>query len=199
MSRGMLAASLCAALAVTCFAADVRVEQALRAQLAASEAAREQAVREKAALAEALGNLTKRSNNASKNAGIAQQDAATAHEDMVSTVSILQQSADQALIAAGEAQAQARQSASSASTVIWVQIIAFAIVIAGFVNSDMVVRRNHRWLVEATERTHRDQTASNSTLSKLEVNTNSIKDALVKVTGEKAYAEGLKKGLEEKS
>lgn len=35
-------------------------------------------------------------------------------------------------------------------------------------------------------------------ITKLEINTNSIKDALVKKTGEEAFARGKKEGIEEK-
>jgi hypothetical protein len=38
-----------------------------------------------------------------------------------------------------------------------------------------------------------------ATISKLEKNTNSIKDALVKVTGESEHAKGLKQGRDEKA
>ena len=82
---------------------------------------------------------------------------------------------------------------------ICVQGLVFLGLIAGFVNSSLVSARDHKWAMEAAKKTQDTLDETHATIKELEVNTNSIKDALVKTTGEKAYAEGVKDGAKEGS
>jgi hypothetical protein len=80
------------------------------------------------------------------------------------------------------------------------QVILLAIV-AGIVKawSDRAAR-NHEITQAKLKEVSAAVVETKSTVAVLEKNTNSIKDALVKVTGEKFFAEGIKQGtLEEKA
>lgn len=70
-----------------------------------------------------------------------------------------------------------------------VQIIATAGVLVGVVYSTWAASRDRTRSYTMALETYK-------AMLLLEKNTNSIKDALVKVTGEKAYAEGLKDGTD---
>jgi len=77
------------------------------------------------------------------------------------------------------------------------QFLVLVGVVASLVHSALSASREHKWAEEARIKAHAMAFETYKMILLLEKNTNSIKDALVKVTGEKAYAEGLKDGAVE--
>ena len=77
-----------------------------------------------------------------------------------------------------------------------VQLIATMGVLVGVVYSTWSASHEHKWAHEARISAQTMALETYKAMLLLEKNTNSIKDALVKVTREAAYAEGLKDGGE---
>ena len=204
LRRFLYILTLLALLGTLLIAAESKLEADLRAKLAASEAARATALKEKADLVTVLGRLSKTNDavkavaqTASQSAGIAQKDAGLAQDSATSLALITQQAALAASTAALVAQQQAHTFNSNSLAMIGVQVLVLLGLLAGFANGAMRENRRHNWTVQEAAITAAMATKTQETMSALEKNTNSIKDAQIKETDEKAYAEGVKNGAKE--
>jgi hypothetical protein len=177
-----------------------KAESDLIVKLAASEQSRAILIKEKLQLQAAMERLTKtrmQATEVSKSASLAaSKDASLAQDSAASMTIIVQQAALAASTAAMVAQQQASKFNTTSMTMVFVQLLVLFGILAGFVNGALRENRRHKWAVQEAKNTFEMAKSTQKTMNALEINTNSIKDALVKVTGEKAYAEGLKDGVE---
>ena len=186
MRKAYFAMALSVLVAFVYGATRSRGEVDLQEKLAASEAARALALRDKAALAAMVERLTKARGQSAMASGRASRDAAVAQETAENTAGIIAQAAAAAAAAAVTAQSQASKFNANSMALIYVQGLILIGILAGFVNSALISGREHRWAVASAEK-------SRTTMELIEKNTNHM----VSVMQKSAFKEGFEAGQDQ--
>jgi hypothetical protein len=210
------------AMAVLLTAADKRQQNSdaeLRIQLAQSQAALVAAQKERDTIRESLAKAAKdramlaavlaRVNADSISLVVAGQETTSeiVNDNAAAARAVAEKAASEAKLAAQNAAVAATISHSQNTALMVTQCFGFLAILTGFLYQAFVAQRDRHWArhdlheKEERDREHQAQImASNESMKKtievLENNTNSIKDALVKTTGEAEFAKGLKAGSE---
>ena len=190
MRRVLCILALIALLDILLIAGESKLEADLRAKLAVSEAARVAALKDKAALATALDRIIKTDTTVQSSQHTASESARIAQQNSEDQTLLIQQAAIAASTAALIAQQQAHTFNSNSIAMIAVEVLVLLGILGGFLNSAMIAARDHRWTQQAraedravAKETQAAVAAIKAPMEELAVNTNHIKDALVKVTG----------------